>query len=139
MGEKRLARRLVKSVDTNIVLRLLMGDEPAQSKKAKLCFDEPVLITISVLIETGWVLRSHYGLDRQQICTLFGSLDDYSTVTFEREGEVRWALSRFASGGDLADLLHVAASADTTKFVTFDRGVAPAAGSNPPGPIETLG
>ena len=138
MGEKRLARRLVKSVDTNIVLRLLMGDESVQSAKAKLCFEEPVLVTISVLIETGWVLRSHYGLGRQQICELFGSLNDYSTVTFERDDQVRWALSRFAFGGDLADLLHIAASADTTRFVTLDRGVAQAAGSNPPVPIETL-
>lgn len=128
----------MRAVDTNVVLRLLVGDDAEQEAAARACFDEPVLITISVLIETGWVLRSRYGFRRAHICTLLSSLSDYRTVTVERSGVVGWALGRFGTSGDLADLLHIAAAAEASAFVTFDRAIPDEAGPDTPIPIQLL-
>ena len=46
------------AVDTNLVVRLLTNDEPAQAKRAAAAFAaNEIYIAKSVLLETEWVLR----------------------------------------------------------------------------------
>lgn len=50
------------AIDTNIVVRFLTQDDPAQFKQAARLFRETELfIAESVLLETEWVLRFAYG------------------------------------------------------------------------------
>jgi hypothetical protein len=39
--------------------------------------DQPVLIVLRALLETEWVLRSRYKLDKASIATAFGQLSAY--------------------------------------------------------------
>ena len=46
------------AVDTNVLVRLLTGDEPEQAAAARRLFaSEAIWIGKTVLLETGWVLR----------------------------------------------------------------------------------
>ncbi|MEG8039008.1 type II toxin-antitoxin system VapC family toxin [Sphingomonas sp. LR60] len=128
----------MKAIDTNVVIRLLIGDDPAQQATARALISEPVLVTITVMIESAWVLRSRYGFDRATVAGLLSAFLDYPNVLAQAETGVRWALARYRSGGDIADLLHIAAAEPANRFVTFDRGIAPAAGDYCPLTIETL-
>lgn len=138
MGEERYAWGLVKALDTNVVLRLLVADDPVQGPIAEREFNRPVLLTLTVILETACVLRSRYRFSRMQVAALLGALIDRSTVTVEAPDRLAWALGRYAQSGDLADLIHLVAARSATSFATFDRGVAPTAGDDSPLPIETL-
>jgi len=55
-------------VDTNVLVRYLVRDDPAQFERARRLISrevdtrEPVLVSLLVLLETEWVLRSRYDL-----------------------------------------------------------------------------
>ena len=138
MVEERLARRLVKAVDTNVVLRLLITDDPAQTAVAERALADPVLVTLTVLLETAWVMGSRFGFSRDTIASVLLRFIDRPVVTVEQPMLVRWAIERFRLVGDFADLIHLVSARSATSFATFDRGVARAAGPDSPIPIETL-
>lgn len=128
----------MKAVDTNVVVRLLIRDDPVQVARADAIFDDGVLIPLTVLLETGWLLKSRYNYARGEVAASLLALLDMSDVTIPDTDTVRWAIERFAIAGDLADLIHLVASAEADAFVTFDDALARAAGSTPPVPVETL-
>ena len=47
----------MNGVDTNIIVRLLTGDDPGQSEKARAVFKKPdIFIAETVMLEAEWVL-----------------------------------------------------------------------------------
>ncbi len=63
------------SVDTNIVVRLLTGDDPEQHQKAVGLFGQKtVFLPDIVILETAWVLRHAYGFDRLAVVSAFRKL-----------------------------------------------------------------
>lgn len=129
----------MKAVDTNLVVRLLILDDPVQTERAGAVFDEGVFVPLTVFLETGWLLKSRYRLSRSQVARSLQALLDMPEVTVPDAEKVRWAIDRVAVAGDLADLVHlVASAAEAGAFVTFDRALARSAGTTPPLPIETL-
>ncbi len=51
------------AVDTNVLVRLVTNDHPAQAARAAAVFRAgPVFISKSVLLEAEWVLRYSYDL-----------------------------------------------------------------------------
>jgi len=56
-------------VDTNLLVRYLTGDPPAQSEAAARILDGEVPIAIAplILVETAYVLRSVYGVSREDV------------------------------------------------------------------------
>src|ERR1039457_3819826 len=63
------------AVDTNVLVRLLTGDDPMQEAAARSLFaTEPIWIAKTVLLETGWVLRSLYGFEDSAIRDSFTKL-----------------------------------------------------------------
>ena len=72
------------SVDTNIVVRLLTGDDPGQYQKARRLFEqETVFLPDTVILETAWVLRHTYGFDPSSVVNAFRSLLGLSNVRTE--------------------------------------------------------
>ncbi len=128
----------MKAVDTNVVLRLLIADDPAQTAVAEHMLVDPVLVTLTVLLETAWVMRSRYAFSRAAIASVLVRFIDRPVVTVEEPMLVRWAIERFRLGGDFADLIHLVSARSATSFATFDRAIARAAGPDSPIPIETL-
>ena len=129
----------MKAVDTNVLVRVLMRDVPAQTEAAERALKAGAMIPLTVLLETGWVLGSRYGLSRTDIADALSTVVDLPGIVVPEADAVHWALGRFAKTGDLGDLLHLAASAGATGFQTFDRRFARAAGDTPPLAVETLG
>jgi predicted nucleic-acid-binding protein len=118
------------AVDTNIVVRLLVRDDPAQAAHATaLVRDNRVLLLTSVLLETEWVLRSRYRVPRGTILDGLRRLVGLDQVTLDQPAIATRALDAFAAGLDLADALHLAGSGAATEFATFDRALAHRAGA----------
>jgi predicted nucleic-acid-binding protein len=110
------------AIDTNVLVRLLVNDDPAQSPRAAALFAaEEVFIAKTVLLETEWVLRLSYDLPREAVGVAFERLASVSSVTLEDAETVRAALSAHAAGIDFADALHVASARGAARFVTFDK------------------
>ena len=115
-------------VDTNVVLRYLLRDDPVQAARAarELERDERFLIGSVVLCELVWVLETGYGFTRAEIGVALERI--LATAQFEIEGKdlALSALDDFRSStADFSDCLvgrrnRAAGAAET---VTFDKGL----------------
>jgi predicted nucleic-acid-binding protein len=110
------------AVDTNILVRLLTGDDPRQEAAARSLFAAgPIWIAKTVLLETGWVLRSLYGFEESAIRDAFTKLLGLENVHAEDEPAVAAALSLTAQGIEFADAMHLASRPPGAAFVSFDQ------------------
>ena len=63
------------AVDTNVLVRLLTGDEPAETARARAIFErETVLLAKTVILEAEWVLRRLYRFGSARIAEAFAGL-----------------------------------------------------------------
>ena len=115
------------ALDTNILIRLVVDDSPAQSNiAAQLVRDNQVFIAKTVLMESEWVLRHAYRFSRAQIEEFLLAVLDTSNTVVEDRPQVERAMEWYRQGADFADALHLAA-ADTALFHTFDQRFCKAA------------
>jgi predicted nucleic-acid-binding protein len=107
----------VIAIDTNVLLRYLLDDEPEQSNlAAKLITGRrKVLITDVVLVETLWTLRGKkYQISKPELVAVIDALFQEPNILFE-ENQVVWQalnnyrLAKKAKGkeADFADALIV--------------------------------
>ncbi len=130
----------MKAVDTNVVLRLITGDDPKQEAIARdLIASTDVFVSLTVLMETEWVLRSFYRWRPDKIGDALVALAGLQGICIERVDRALWAIDRMRTGADFADMIHLLVAADVESFVTFDRDIAPLAGASAPLLVETLG
>ncbi len=123
-------------LDTNVLVRYIMQDDPKQSPKAtrlieRLTTDEPGFIPLVAIVELVWVLGSCYGLDREQIAAAIELLLRSKELIVDRADQVTRAQRRFKEGGaDFADCLieRIAHGAGCGATMTFDAGAAKSAG-----------
>lgn len=122
------------AIDTNVVVRLLIGDHPDQSARARELIDRhKVLAPTTVVLESEWVLRGAYGLAKTDVLAALRAFAGLPNVTLQEPGRVAAALKWADGGMDFADALHLAAAADCEAFVTFDQKMAKASeGLNTP-------
>ena len=117
------------AVDTNVVLRLLRQDDPEQGRRAvELFVGNQVFIPLTVILETEWVLRSGYKLQRREVVSALRAVIDLERVVVDRAEDVHAALSGLEQGMDFADALHLAQSEGCEAFFSFDRQLASRAG-----------
>jgi predicted nucleic-acid-binding protein len=110
------------AVDTNIVVRLLAQDEPAQSKRSEQLFRaQEIFIPDTVILETAWVLSEAYRFNRDQIITGLTKLFGLSNVHLRDSIVADLALEWYADGLDIADALHLAQSTQCQQMLTFDQ------------------
>jgi len=119
-------------IDTNILLRLWLNDDPAQNKRIDALLAAhggmpgSLLVTDVVLAEAVWRLKSAFEQDKSAQLIAVRSLLEETAFAFEDRETVASALSLFESGScGFADCLVVATHArqgcDFT--ATFDRGM----------------
>jgi predicted nucleic-acid-binding protein len=110
------------AVDTNIVVRYLTRDDPAQSAQAReLINGQETFVASTVFLEVEWVLRSTYGFSTSQVAERLRAFAGLPGVTVEAPTVLATALDWMAAGMDFADALHLAAAEQCDAFVTFDR------------------
>ena len=113
------------ALDTNVLARFYLNDEPGQAQvAARLLMEEDVFIPKTVLLELEWVMRGAARVPHAGIARSMAHLLSLDNVHIEDEAAVRIALKAFAKGVDFADALHAVASAETSRFVTFDTRLA---------------
>jgi predicted nucleic-acid-binding protein len=86
------------AVDTNVLLRRVLDDDPLQASKARELFEgkDYVLITDVVLVEAIWTLRSkRYKASRADIALLVRGLLEETNVLFESQQAIWSALDDF--------------------------------------------
>ena len=109
------------AVDTNVVVRLLTGDDTRQAARAAALFrTEEIWLSKSVILETEWVLRSLYHFRGTQLSTALLGLTSLPTVRVEHATAVSRALVWTSSGLDFPDALHLASRGESARFVSFD-------------------
>lgn len=110
---------------TNIIVRHLTGDDPAQAAKARAVIDKgPVFVPRTVLLEVEWVLRGVYGLASEQIIPALRAFAGLPGVLVEDASLVARAMNWAEAGMDFADAMHLAAAAECESFLTFDKRLA---------------
>jgi predicted nucleic-acid-binding protein len=85
-------------LDTNALVRFLVRDDQEQSARAEQLIrrsanaGEPVYISLLVLLETEWVLRGRYKLDKSEILGAFSELLSSADLSFEDKPSIEEAL-----------------------------------------------
>ncbi|MDQ6437005.1 PIN domain-containing protein [Mesorhizobium sp. LHD-90] len=115
-------------VDTNVLLRLLIVDDPAQNAAAKAFFgqrsaDDPAFISGIVLAETVWVLRRRLSYSRRDVEDVVRRLLSSAELVIEDGARLSSLFSTSTGPGtDIADFLVAWASErmGCGRVVTFD-------------------
>ena len=89
-------------LDTNVLVRYLMQDDPRQSLRAtrlieSLSAEDPGFVPVVALMELVWVLSGSYGLHRAQVATVLDGLLRSKELVVDRADLVTQALSRYAT------------------------------------------
>ena len=92
------------TADSNILLRAIVGDHPAQAKLAEdvLRRAEIVAVTTPVLCEVVWVLSQGYKIATTDISQAIRELTNSANVVVDRLA-VDAGLAMLDAGGDFAD------------------------------------
>jgi predicted nucleic-acid-binding protein len=97
-------------IDTNILLRLVLKDDPDQTEKVMLLFERlsqarPGYVNCITLMELTWYLRSRLKLGREQVSSTVSALLDTVDLVFEDEDLMEATLSRMAeTTAEFADI-----------------------------------
>lgn len=118
-------------LDTNILLRAFLDDDPGQSATARdllnsLTRNRPGFITFVTLVEMYWVMGMKQQIPKSRCLAVLRKLASIPELEFEDgEGFVQ-ALALADEGADFPDaLIHVTAQQFmATETVTFDRKAA---------------
>ena len=98
-------------VDTNILVRFAVNDDPRQVAQARRTIgSQDIWIGVTVLLELEWVLRSRYAYERTEVLSFLRQLLTTASVEVEDESQVANAVEWYANGADFADALHLARS-----------------------------
>lgn len=117
-------------LDTNILVRYLTQDEPAQSAKAteimeqQLSAANPGFVSVVAMAETVWVLDRAYRLTVQEIADAIERMLQVEVLVIENEQEVFAAMIALKQGrGAFSDALiaELGTKSGCSHTLTFDK------------------
>jgi len=110
------------ALDTNVLARYLLNDDPRQGKVALALLSSSGEFTapVSVLLELVWVLEVN-GCTREEILKGLRHILGLPNVTMKEMEAVVYALRWYEEGMDFGDAMHLALSARDERFVTLDK------------------
>ncbi len=110
--------------DTNVLLRVILGDDKKQTALAEMEMRKATIISISVsaLCELAWVLSQGYKKSNEAIFTAISELMDANKVKIDRPA-TEAGLLMLQCGGDFADgvIAHEGRSLGAQEFISFDK------------------
>jgi len=117
-------REVIVAVDTNILLRAAVRDDPRQAQSAAhlLRSADRIAIPLVALCEFAWVMRNGYKRPAAEVATSIRSLVNSAKVIVDRS-TVQAGLEVLDAGGDFADgvIAHEGAWLGAEEFVSFDK------------------
>ncbi len=118
----------MRAVDTNVLVRLIVGDEARQAQAAEAFVGQGAWVSHLVLAETTWVLESVYDLGPERLATAVEMLLNHQALTVQDGDTVARAQALFrdrpALGFSDCLVLEVARAAGHLPLGTFDRELA---------------
>lgn len=118
----------MRAIDTNVLVRILVRDEPDQTAAADAFVGRGAWVSLLVLMETTWVLQSVYERTPAQIAAGLELLLDHESIVVQDADLVERALAEFRRHPSIgfSDYLIVEQARRTAHLPigTFDRALA---------------
>jgi predicted nucleic-acid-binding protein len=102
-------------LDTNVIARIVLADDASQTRQAIAMLDaaqqrgEEVSLSLPVVLELEWVLRSAAKLGKTAVITTLRHLLETELLQIENEGALEYALHLYeGSKADFAECLFTA-------------------------------
>ena len=122
----------MSALDTNVLVRYLVGDVPEQREAARelidgLTPDEPGFICREVVLEVAWVLERSYDFTRERVADALMDMTASDSLVVEDSDDVAAAAYRYRQGGvGFSDLMILKAveRANAAPLHTFDHRLA---------------
>ena len=113
------------AVDTNVLARYLLNDDPEQAKTAArlLAGRELIDVPLSVWLELVWVLQIN-DCGKPEIIKGLRHIIGLPTIRPRAIDTFLHALRWYQDDMDFGDALHLAMSAGNERFASFDRAMA---------------
>lgn len=112
------------SVDTNVLVRAILADDPEQARAARRLLKEATTIAVPLpcLCELVWILRRGAKLTTADVAAAIRALLNTGNVAMNRPA-VEAGLRLFEAGGDFADgvIAYEGRWLGGETFVSFDR------------------
>jgi predicted nucleic-acid-binding protein len=112
------------TADTNILVRVITGDDARESRlaEAQLADADLVALPLTMLCELVWVLARGYKISFAEIAVAISRLVNAANVAVDRRA-VAAGLAMLQAGGDFADgvIAHEGIGLGGEIFVSFDR------------------
>ena len=118
----------MRAADTNVLVRLVVRDDPEQASAAEAFIDKGAWVSHLVLAETLWVLDAVYERSAKQLATAVDMLLNHKRLTLQDSDVVASALALFrarpaVSFSDFM-VLEIARKAGHLPLGTFDKALA---------------
>jgi predicted nucleic-acid-binding protein len=118
----------MRAVDTNVLVRLIVRDDPRQATAAERFVERGAWVSHLVLAETVWVLSAVYDLDPARIAIAVEMLLEHRSLSLQDAPVVASALRTFQDRPSLgfSDCLslEIARRAGHLPLGSFDRALA---------------
>ncbi len=121
------------TLDTNVLVRLLVGDDARQAAQAEALArksaeaEEALFVPLTVTLELEGVLRSRYRCPKDAVLSTLVNLLETREIEFQGEGSVERALFFYRStNADFAECLHLGCAVTHARppLITFDAQAA---------------
>ena len=118
----------MRALDTNLLVRLLVRDDPRQVKLAEEFVAKGAWVSHLVLVETLWVLDAVYNRSADQLGHAVEMMQNHVTLTVQDADVVASALATFRARPSLGFsdcmVLEIARKSGHLPLGTFDRDLA---------------
>jgi predicted nucleic-acid-binding protein len=118
----------MRSVDTNVLVRLIARDDLKQTAAAERFVESGAWVSHLVILETIWVLKAVYDRSPGELATAVEMLLEHAQLSLQDPEVVSVALASFRSrpsvGFSDCLILEIARKAGHLPLGTFDRGLS---------------
>jgi predicted nucleic-acid-binding protein len=118
----------MRAVDTNVLVRLIVGDDPIQAASAESFVEEGAWVSVLTLADATWKLSRFYDLSAKDLAKAIKMLLNHRGLTLQDPETVAAALELFRAKPALGFLdcliLELARKAGHLPLGTFDRNLA---------------
>jgi predicted nucleic-acid-binding protein len=123
----------MRAVDTNVLVRLVVRDDPRQAASAECFVSKGAWVSVLVLAEMVWVLDAAYGLSKERIAKAVEMLLCHTELTVQDADVVEAALHNFRKRSKVGFtdclVLEIAKKAGHEPLGTFDRALSALSGA----------